>query len=1162
MGKIEYYNFIREKINLAKKTGFEVHDNELHEILKPHQRDIVKWALSGGCRAIFASFGLGKSLMQLQTLKTIGEREGGKQLIIAPLGVRQEFTKIDGPKIGIDLKFVRKTSEVQTDGMYITNYESVRDGKLDPNIFNGISLDEAAILRSYGSKTYQEFLGLFKNVKYKFVATATPSPNRYKELIHYAGFLGICDTGQALTRYFQRDSTKANNLTLYPHKEKEFWLWVSSWALFVNKPSDLGYSDDGYNLPKLNVFWHKLKSTGDFKHDKDGQYMLFNDVSMSLSSSAKEKRENIDVRIEKMVEIINEKPNDNFILWHDQEEERKAIKRAVPSASEVYGSLDLETREQRIIDFSYGKTQYLATKPVLSGSGCNFQRYCNNSIFLGVGYKFADFIQAIHRIYRFLQEKECNIHIIYLDSESQIVKVLKEKWSNHNKMVEKMTNIIKKYGLSHTQMEAELSRTLGIERIEVSGENYKMINNDCVVESMDMESDSIGLIHTSLPFSNHYEYTPSYNDFGHTESNAHFWEQMDFLTPELYRILIPGRIAAIHIKDRIIFGNVTGCGFPTCDNMLEETSLHFQKHGFKKIGIITVVTDVVRENNQTYRLGWTEQCKDGSKMGVGCPEYVLLFRKPQTDKTRGFSDIPVVKSKEEYTRAHWQVDAHAFWRSSGNRFIGADELSSLPHDVLSRVFTKFSLDTIYDNEVHVKIGEDLDLKGKLPSTFMSIAPGSLHPQVWTDVNRMKTMNSNQSRRNVQLHVCLAEGSLVLTGEGFKPIESINIGDLVFTHKGNWKPVIAKEHTGFKEVVRTKATGVPNLVTTPTHKIWTRSGKDKYHPTRKFNDPEWKEAKDLERCYVNQKLPPVISEEILTDREWWIVGRFLADGHVGTRNDFFISVGNHKYQEFEDNVGVDFFGNKHVIGNSTQFRLKNVSSDLKAILGKCGKLAHEKQVPIEGICLNERQSEFLLAGYLSGDGHVDKHGKTHATSVSRALLLGMSIIIQRCKNKIASIYPGRKPGYKIIEGRKVNTRQDWIMLIPKDNAHHSFGKILEDGAWKRVSEIQDAGFSNVWNIRVLDDESYMAEGCIVKNCPLQIDIVDRIITRYSNKDEIIFDPFGGLGTVPLRAMKLGRKGIATELNNGYFMDACRYLQGLEIEINSPTIFDIIDEEVGE
>ena len=256
----QYLEFLRQKIRLADFAGFEVADTEINPILKPHQRAIVQWAVRGGCRAIFAAFGLGKSVMQIETARLVRDRSGGKALIICPLGVRQEFRR-DGLMLGVDFKFIRTAAEME-DGtdFYLTNYESVRDGKLDPNLFTVVSLDEASVLRSFGSKTYQTFLDLFASVRYRFVATATPSPNRYKELIHYAGFLGIMDTGQALTRFFQRDSTKANNLTLYPHKEREFWLWLNSWAVFLQRPSDLGFSDEGYDLPELQVHFHEVAS--------------------------------------------------------------------------------------------------------------------------------------------------------------------------------------------------------------------------------------------------------------------------------------------------------------------------------------------------------------------------------------------------------------------------------------------------------------------------------------------------------------------------------------------------------------------------------------------------------------------------------------------------------------------------------------------------------------------------------------------------------------------------------------------------------------------------------------------------------------------------------------------------------------------------------------
>lgn len=756
---MDYQDFIKDKICLDSRTGFEVSESEMSPILFPHQKDIVRWSLEGGRRAVFAAFGLGKSLIQLEVMRIIQDREGGRQLIICPLGVRQEF-KIDAEKIGLSLKFVRWTDDLQGPGLYITNYESVRDGRLDVNQFNAVSLDEASVLRSFGSKTYQNFLALFTGVKYRFVATATPSPNRYKELIHYAGFLGIMDTGQALTRFFKRDSTKANQLTIYPHKEKEFWLWISSWALFLQRPSDLGYSDEGYDLPKLHVHYHKVKSDSGPTIDRDGQFGMFPDASISLKDAAREKRESLSYRIEKMVEIIEQDPGPHYLLWHDQEAERHAIKKALPEAIEVYGSQDLEKREQRVIDFSNGKFKYLATKPILSGSGCNFQRYCHKAIFLGIGFKFNDFIQSCHRIYRFLQDKECHIHIIYAHTEQHVLEVLLAKWKRHNEMVEKMTEIIKEYGLSHRKMAKELTRSIGIERSEESGEGWLLANNDAIEECREMEENNVDLIHTSIPFANHYEYTPSYNDLGHTQDNDHFWQQMDYLTPELLRILKPGRICAIHTKDRILFGNVTGKGMPTVSPFHAECIFHCQKHGFDYLGLITVVTDVVRENNQTYRLGWSEQCKDGSKMGVGSPEYIVIMRKPQTDRTRGYADMPIEKSKDEYTRSRWQIDAHAFWRSNGDRLLNAEEMLNYPQDTLYRVFQKHSMENLYNYEDHVVLGEKLDEKGALPATFMSLSPASHHPDVWHDVNRMRTLNSEQSRRRLRLHICCLQFDIV------------------------------------------------------------------------------------------------------------------------------------------------------------------------------------------------------------------------------------------------------------------------------------------------------------------------------------------------------------------------------------------------------------------
>lgn len=774
----DYSEFLQSKMVLAPKSGIRVEREEISAALKPHQRDAVQWAAEGGRRAIFAAFGLGKTVMQLEWCRLIHEHKGGRMLIVCPLGVKQEFMRDAKDLLGMEPPvYVRNMAEVNAAGgwLMITNYERVRDGDITPQDFAGTALDEAAVLRSFGSKTYQTFLDKFRGVPYKLVSTATPSPNKYKELIHYAGYLEIMDTGQALTRFFKRDSTKANNLTLYPHKEKEFWLWLSTWALFIQKPSNLGYDDAGYALPELEIRYHELRRKSGMTEEKDGQLKMFQDAAEGLKEAAREKRESIAARVAKAKQIVDEAPDDHFILWHDLEDERHAIKQAMPEAKEIYGSQDMEKRERNTLDFSDGKFRLLATKKELSGSGCNFQRHCHRMIFVGIDYEFNDFIQAIHRCHRFLQEEKVIVDIIYMDTEQEILKALQRKWRQYDRLTEQMENIIEEYGLGGAHAAQEMKRSIGVKRVEVKGIGWKAINNDCIEETKNMPENSVDEIITSIPFSNHYEYTASYNDFGHNEDTAKFFEQMDYLSPNLLKILKPGRVFACHVKDRVLFGNATGTGMPTIEPFHALCIAHYMKHGFQYFGMITVVTDVVRENNQTYRLGWTEQCKDGSKMGVGCPEYILLFRKLPTDRSKAYADTPVAKSKKEYTRARWQIDAHGYWRSSGDRLLTKKEVLSFPVSDLQRVYRKYSRESVYDYKEHVAMAEKLDKDGKLPASFMVVAPGSWTDEVWDDINRMRTMNTLQAQKGRQLHVCPLQIEIV-----DRLIERYsNVGDTIF-----------------------------------------------------------------------------------------------------------------------------------------------------------------------------------------------------------------------------------------------------------------------------------------------------------------------------------------------------------------------------------------------
>jgi hypothetical protein len=752
-----YEDFLTAKARLATSSGLDIDPADVHPALKPHQRDAVVWAARGGRRAVFASFGLGKTLIQLELVRLVLASLGaGRALIVLPLGVRQEFTR-DARLIGVTVTFIRTTAEAAAGGIYLTNYETVRDGKLDPTGFDVVSLDEAAILRGLGgTKTFRELMRLYEGTAgYRFVATATPSPNEYIELLAYAAFLDVMDVGQAKTRFFKRDSAHADRLTLHPHMEQEFWLWVASWALFLQRPSDLGYSDDGYELPPLDVRWYEVPSQapaeGEF--DRRGRGHLFRDAALGVTEAAREKRESLPARVAKMTAIVDESPGDHFLLWHDLEDERRAITAALPEAVAVWGSQDLDEREQRIADFSDGKITLLATKPVLAGSGCNFQRFCHRAIFTGIGFKFHEFIQAIHRIQRFLQTEPVRIDLIYTEAEREIRAQLERKWAAHNALTARMGEIIRAYGLSREAMASTLTRSAGVIRAEASGEGWRMVNNDAVLETTAMPEASVGLIVTSIPFATQYEYTPSYNDFGHTDDNAHFWAQMDYLTPQLLRVLQPGRICAIHVKDRIVPGGMTGLGFQTVAPFHAEAIDHYRRHGFAYLGMKTIVTDVVRENNQTYRLGWTEQCKDGSRMGVGMPEYLLIFRRPPTDASDGYADVPVVKRKAEYSRSRWQTDAHGYARSSGNRLLDRADFTDLPAEKIFKLFRQSGLTEVYDYEEHVAAGEALEARRRLPAGFMLLQPASWHPDVWADIARMRTLNMLQERHGRQMHLC-------------------------------------------------------------------------------------------------------------------------------------------------------------------------------------------------------------------------------------------------------------------------------------------------------------------------------------------------------------------------------------------------------------------------
>jgi DNA modification methylase len=763
---MDYQQFLESKIKVATRKGLQVDRAFFHPSLRPDQVDIAEWSIELGAALVAPDAGMGKTRIGIEVMRFFHTTLGGKCLIVTELGAADTFVDQDpevgeGAAMGIYLEYVTNQQEAFNSkaDIVVTNYERIRNGEFDFSAFTAVWLDEGNYVKNMASETTEALKIQLAKVKYKYIATATPSPNEVLELINYAHVLGICDRGQILTRFFQRNSVKAGELTLHPHHVDDFWLWVHSWCLAVTSPKDLGYDYPGFELPELRLHWVEVKidKAIDAGAEKDGQARLFIQSRSGLSEAAKIKRESIQARVYKTLDILSSHKDDHFLIWHHLEDERKALNNAMNfngiSYADLYGSLPMEKREKRIVDFTKGKLQYLASKPSVSGVGCNFQKHCCKEIFVGITDSFDDLYQALKRVWRFYNPYPAvDVWLLYTPEEYDIVLNLQRKWAEHNEMRGAMRVIIQKYGLDHSKYIEEKRRSFKVDRKVWEGKSYTLANNDCVLELDRLQDNSVDLILSSFPFGNHYEYSDKYNDFGHNETNADFIRQCGFLIPKLFNKLKPGRLAVIHLKNRIHYGSVTGLGFPVLHRFTHLVADAMEQHGFYTIGYHFIPTDVVAENNQTYRLGYSEMKKDSTKMGAGIPEEIWIFRKPPTSNANAYADDPV-KHDEDYTLAHWQVDADAFWKSSGNRYLGPYEMKAWGLDKIQAWWKRFNKSTVYDYDQHVNLLQELDAADKLSRQFTTLPLQSNTDFVQDNMNRMHGLNLEQSRRKQQNHIC-------------------------------------------------------------------------------------------------------------------------------------------------------------------------------------------------------------------------------------------------------------------------------------------------------------------------------------------------------------------------------------------------------------------------
>jgi DNA modification methylase len=642
---MNYKEFLEQKEKRLLDDGFEVSENDLNKSLFPFQKFAVKLALKVGRFALFLDTGMGKTICQLEWANWIVKKTNKPVLILAPLAVSGQTIQ-EGKKFDIHVEKLK--SDVFGPGIYITNYEQLKN--IDTSQFSGIVLDESSILKNYTGTYKRMIIEKFDKTPYKLPCTATPSPNDYNEIGNHSEFLNVLDAQDMRARWFVRDEGM-NNYRLKKYAKKDFFSWINSWCTFACKPSDLGFDDEGFNLPGLEYNEYLIQT----KARDNGK--LFNDVSVNATNFNFELRQTKEERFEKVIKILEANKDEHFIVWVKQNEEADYLNAQLQMLGynkgtdfvEVRGNETPESKEEKLLNYGNGKYRILITKAKIAQFGMNFQ-VCHNQIFAALDFSFEGLYQAIRRSYRFGQKSIVNIHLITVDTMQIVIATILNKEKAFNEMKEEMNKEIN--NVNH-------GLVMDYIKEEVKTENYHLIKGDSCQEIKHIADDSQDFSVFSPPFSSLFTYSNNICDMGNCDSHDEFFAQYEYLLHDLYRIMKPGRLVAVHTKDLAKYKNSSG--YTGLYDFTSDNHKLFEKVGFKYHSKVTIWTDPVLEmqRTKTQRLLYKQLRKDSTYTGVGLPEYLTIFRKWEGNEEDW---IPVTnKTSENFPLDLWQKWASPVW---------------------------------------------------------------------------------------------------------------------------------------------------------------------------------------------------------------------------------------------------------------------------------------------------------------------------------------------------------------------------------------------------------------------------------------------------------------------------------------------------------------------
>lgn len=636
---MEYLDFIEQKSLKVKPCGIDA--GALPDCLFDYQKAVVKWALKKGRCAIFAGTGLGKTLMELSWAHEIYKQTGKNVLILAPLAVAQQIED-EGNKFGIPCQYRKEDGE--TDGIIITNYEKLH--KFDLSQFDAVVLDESSILKSFDGKTRNSLLESFARYSYRLAATATPAPNDFMELGNHAEFLGVMNYAEMLAMFFVHDGGETQKWRLKGHAKKEFWKWMSQWAVMFNSPYDLGFDGSAHVLPEL--IQHSIVVDSDIENATD---TLFRLEAQTLQERIKERRNSIPERCEHVAKLVNAS-SDTWVIWCNMNAEGDMLEKLIPDAKQITGSMKDELKEKMLAEFPKGMPRVLVTKPSMTGFGLNWQ-HANKMAFVGLNDSWEQVYQAIRRCWRFGQKKAVDVYFVSAQLEGNVIRNLERKNQQAEEMMKSMIEEMKDFT---SQELVETSQNKAEYKTDVVKDDvFTAYLGDCVEWVSKLEDNSIDYSIYSPPFASLYTYSNSDRDMGNCKTKTEFYEHYTYLTKELFRVIRPGRLLSFHCMN--LPTSKARDGVIGIEDFRGDLIRIHQDAGFTFHSEVVIWKDPVTAMQRTKALGLLHKTirKDSAMSRQGIPDYLVTMRKD------GVNEKPISHTHEEFPVELWQRYASPVW---------------------------------------------------------------------------------------------------------------------------------------------------------------------------------------------------------------------------------------------------------------------------------------------------------------------------------------------------------------------------------------------------------------------------------------------------------------------------------------------------------------------